>query len=72
MKKLFNILLVVMTVSWLTSCSPYYYNSMNRSAVYTNDGKLSHIRRSGQGNGLRNGIRTRYARVPRKKCHRDW
>ena len=56
----------------LTSCSPYYYNSTNRSAVFDNNGQFSHMRRSGVGNSHRQGIRTRYARTPRKKCQRDW
>ena len=56
----------------LPSCSPYYYNSRSQSAVFTNDGKFSHMRYSGRGNSHRNGIRTRYVRTPRKKCQRDW
>ena len=56
----------------LTSCSPYYYNSTNRSAVFDNNGQFSHMRYSGVGNSHKNGIRTKHARVPRKKCHRNW
>lgn len=56
----------------VSSCSPYYYNSRTQSAVFTNDGKFSHMRYSGRGNSYNNGIRTRYARVPRKQCQRDW
>jgi len=72
MKNIFYILGLILVVSGLTSCSPYYYNSTNRSAVYTNDGKFSHVRYSGVGNSYRNGIRTKYARTPRKQCQRDW
>lgn len=56
----------------LTSCSPAYYNSTNRSAVFDNNGQFSHMRHSGVGNSHKNGIRTKYARTPRKKCNRDW
>lgn len=69
MKKLFFLTLAIMG---LTSCSPYYYNSHNRSAVYTQDGRFSHVRYSGQGNSYKNGVRTRYSRTPTGKCHRDW
>jgi hypothetical protein len=71
MKQL-SYLIGLLIIIGLTSCSPYYYNSTNRSAVFTNDGQFSHMRYSGVGNSHKNGIRTKHARVPRKKCHRNW
>ena len=67
-----NYLLGLFITLGLSSCSPYYYNSTNRSAVFTNNGQFSHMRHSGVGNSHRNGIRTKYARTPRKKCHKNW
>ena len=63
---------LLLIIGVLTSCSPYYYNSKNQSAVFTQDGKFSHMRYSGVGNSYNNGIRTKYARTPRKQCQRDW
>jgi hypothetical protein len=71
MKQL-SYLIGLLIIIGLTSCSPYYYNSTNRSAVFTNDGQFSHMRYSGVGNSHKNGIRTKHARVSRKKCHRNW
>jgi hypothetical protein len=65
-------LLGLFIVLGLSSCSPYYYNSTRKSAVFTNDGQFSHMRHSGVGNSHKNGIRTKYTRTPRKKCQRDW
>lgn len=71
MKQL-SYLIGLLIITGLTSCSPQYYNSTKKSAVFTNDGEFSHMRHSGIGNSYKNGVRTKYARTPRKKCQRDW